>query len=160
MKLLALASVLAGLLLAASACGSSHPAASNGLHSAAYRSLPHSLRLLIRRSLAKPIDGPTHEIDVYGPGTLAELGLGETADSVNEPHRKKDFYLIVWRGRFVCHWCSSPGPTGDNDPPEPPHGAFETIVWSASRGVTDAAIGGRPLAEISRLQPVAVITQS
>src|SRR4029079_11994665 len=62
MKLLALASLLAWLLLAASACGSSHPAASNGLHSAAYRSLPHSLRLLTRRSLAKPIDGPTHEI--------------------------------------------------------------------------------------------------
>ena len=37
-----------------------------------------------------------------------------------DPERKKDFYLIVEHGRYVCGACSTPGP-----PIKQPHGTIE-----------------------------------
>ena len=149
-----LVALLLVVMLAASACGSGQRAtATSGPHGAAYHSLPPSLRVFIRFTLAKPVNGPTHEIDVYGPGTHAALEKAAMGDIVNDPDPKKDFYLIVEHGRYVCGACSTNGGP-------PPRGAIETSVWSARRGETDGGIGSKLPAAMSRLHPIAVLTLS
>jgi hypothetical protein len=150
-----LVTALVAVTLAASACGSSHPAVSNGLHSAAYRALPLSLRTYIHSTLARANDGPTHQIDVYGPGRHAALERAAMGDIVRDPERKKDFYLIVQHGQYVCTSCS--GPPGGG---KPPHGMVETTVWSTTRGGTDWGIAPELPASMSSLHPIAVITLS
>jgi hypothetical protein len=152
-----LAALLVVVTLAASACGSGHHArqkVTSGLHGAAYRALPQSLRVFIRSTLAKSRNGPTQEVDVYGPGTHAALEQAAMGDIVNDPDRKKDFYLIVQHGRYVCSDCSGPARA------KPPHGTFETTVWSPKRGGTDWGLAGGLPASMSSLHPIAVITLS
>jgi hypothetical protein len=152
-----LAVSLIAVTLAASACGSSHPSTIGGLDSAAYRALPQSLRVAIRSELAKPNDGPTHEIDVYGPGAHAALERAAMGDIVRDPldvARKKDFYVTVQHGQYVCNACAGPGAG------KPVHGTVETSVLSANGRRTDWGIGGTLPATMSRLHHIAVITVS
>jgi hypothetical protein len=146
--------VLVAAALIASACGSGHHPTSNGLYSAAYRALPQSLRTFIRATLATSSNGPTNEVDVYGPGRHAALERAAMGDIVRDPERKKDFYLIVQYGRFVCASCSSPRGGA------PPHGTIEATVWSPKRGGTDWGITSGLPESMSSLHPIAVIKLS
>lgn len=148
-----LAALVVVLTLTLSACGSgSHR--SSGLHGAAYRALPQSLRVYIRSMLTRATNGPTHEIEVYGPGTHAALERAAMGDIVNDPNPAKDFYLVVQHGDYVCGACSSP--MGG----KPPHGTIATSVWSPQRGETDGGLSSSLPAAMSSLHPIAVIKVS
>lgn len=147
--------MLVVLTFAASACGSGSHTASTGLKSAAFHALPRALRAYIRSGLTGSKYGPTHEIDVYGPGRHAALEQAAMGDKVTDPDRTKDFYLVVQHGTYVCGACSSPsGRT------KPPHGTIETFVWSARKGQLDFGFGSGLPPAMSRLHPIAEITLS
>jgi hypothetical protein len=112
--------------------------------------------------LAKPNDGPTREVDVYGPGPYAALaGVVNgvvNGERVNAPASKGDSYLIVQHGRYLCENCSSDGPTGAVGPPKPPRGTVELSVWRPKdRGIDAWGIAATTNVALTRLHPLAVI---
>jgi hypothetical protein len=148
MRLLGVGSVLAALLLTASACGSGQPAARKTASK-----LPASLRAYIDSVTSSP-RGTVREIDVYGPGTHAAIEQAVMGDIIDDHDPTRDFYAVVLRGRFVRTLPSSPRPM------EPMHVTSVESVWSARKGETDTGFGSDPPSATSHLHPLAVITQS
>ena len=149
MKLLGLGSVLAAIVLAASGCGSASGTTTSA--SQAPPNLPKSLRTFIHSTASS--DGKVSKIDVYGPGSRTALVKASMGDIVNESTKEASyrFYLLVYRGHFVCPDCSGPVHRA------PMHGTVEARVWSPQEGGTDFGFGHRLSPAVSKLRRLATI---
>jgi hypothetical protein len=145
-----------------SACGSSHSGSNQSstdaiqLHASGYNSLPISLQHFVHSIEAGAVDGPVHEIDVYGPGSRPALVKASSGDIVTPGpgELRPRFYLVVLHGRFVCTGCS--GPAGS----KPPRGTIETHVVSSSGRSLDFGIGSGLPPAVSQLHRLATVTLS
>src|SRR4051794_19940880 len=94
-----------GVVLLLSACGGT-----SGTKADRWGDVPESLRAELQKSLHGYIhigspNGKVREVDIYGPDTHHALAQAASGDIVNEHDPRADWYLVVWRGRFVCREC-------------------------------------------------------
>jgi hypothetical protein len=137
MKVL-LAAVVVVVALAASACGSSAgvatPDATAGstplvtVHGLSPAKLPLAVRKAVEhaiRAAKHPSrDATVGTIEVYGPATRTELNAVSGGGPVVTPPERKEYYLTVLLGHFVCDSCSRPAGAAA------PRGSVETSEWS------------------------------
>jgi hypothetical protein len=149
MRSLIVAAVLSAISLALSACTSGHDATAGPPKSADLGTkvvytgdhLPSPLARRIAaeaRSLTRSLgDSSVKSAEVYGPGSRLALVQASSTDwEHTTAAERKGFYLIVVRGRFVCHVCSVPARA------KPPRGTIATDIWSLKEGGTDFGLSG------------------
>lgn len=148
------------VVLAASACGSSGgvatpgPTSTNEAPVTARLSTPlANLPPAVRTSVERDIRAAKHPskdatvdmIEVYGPGTRTALNAASGGGLVVTPTARKDYYLTVLYGHFVCVSCERPA--GGSDP----RGSVATRVWSPTVDEGDSGIMRKLPRAVSRL---------
>ena len=100
--------------------------------------LPPAVREAVERDIRAAKhpskDAEVTMIDVYGPGTRTALNAASGGGVVVTPTERKDYYLTVLYGHFVCVPCERPARGSD------PRGSIETSVWSPTSQLGDFGI--------------------
>src|SRR5436309_817273 len=86
------------------------------------------------RDTAKSLGDPSVKTaQVYGPNSRYALVKASSGDLVQRTAReRKNFYLIVLHGHFVCGGCTGPVAGA-----KPARGKIATEIWSLKTGQTD-----------------------